>query len=485
MIAPKLNLSSLNSYKLRKVKNIAMYGLELECYRMVNKADNKFIGKWMKDKLVSLGPTFVKIGQFMSTRKDIFGEEFTNELKELQDNVSPFDFNTVVNDIVISDGFQYINPEPLASASIGQVHRAQLSSGEEVILKIKRPGITQTIKDDFELVLLLFNVFRKVVDSRRIKEIEVLFQEYYRILVDEIDFNKERENMKRFSQMFSDKKWIKIPNVYDNLSNDDIITMEYVPSIKIDNLKEIDNLKFNRGLIADKLIETFIVQIIDNGFVHIDPHPGNLGITSGGKIVFYDFGMVLKLDKKIKDNFNTLLLAVYEKDVNDMCKVALDLGIVNVESSDIASFKSFLFYFLSYLDTLDVTNFKLSYLDKVSSTQVNFMLSSKFIMLSRGITILEGICKELDPSFTYMRTLEPYINKYMINLDYFEKKAQKDFLNMRGENTKISRTEVQLDILQGNINQINKQMKEKSEQSKVNLMVGFVTISFLMLQYIK
>lgn len=477
--------SKLNSYKLGKVKNIALYGLELECYRTFRKVDSKFIGKWMKEKLVSLGPTFVKIGQFMSTRKDIFGEDFTNELKELQDNVSPFDFHSVVNDINIDDDFQYVDPVPLASASIGQVHRAQLSSGEEVIIKIKRPGITETIKDDFELVLMLFNIFRKVFDSQRIKEIEVLFQEYYRILVDEIDFRKERENMKRFAKMFSGKKWIKIPSVYDDLSNEDIITMEYVPSVKIDNLKEIDNLKFNRGLIADKLIETFIVQIIDNGFVHIDPHPGNLGITPTGKIVFYDFGMVLTLDKKIKDNFDTLLLAIYEKDVNDMCKVALDLGIVSVESSDIASFKSFLFYFLSYLDTLDVSNFKLSYLDKVSSTQVNFMLSSKFIMLSRGITILEGICKELDPSFTYMRTLEPYINKYMVNLDYIEKKAQKDFLNMRGENTKISKTEVQLDILQGNINQINKQLKEREEQSKVNLMVGFATISFLMLQYIK
>jgi predicted unusual protein kinase regulating ubiquinone biosynthesis (AarF/ABC1/UbiB family) len=459
--------------------------LELECYRTFRKIDNKFIGKWMKEKLTSLGPTFVKIGQFMSTRKDIFGEDFTNELKELQDNVSPFDFHSVVNDINIDDDFTYVDPIPIASASIGQVHKATLSSGEDVIIKIKRPGITQTIKDDFELVLLLFNLFRKVFDSQRVKEIEILFQEYYRILVDEIDFKKEKSNMKRFSKMFAGKKWIKIPYVYDDLSNDDIITMEYVPSIKIDNVTEIDKLKFNRGLIADKLIETFIVQIIDNGFVHIDPHPGNLGITPNGKIVFYDFGMVLSLDKKIKDNFNTLLLAIYEKDVNDMCNIALDLGIVSVESSDIASFKSFLFYFISYLDTLDVSNFKLSYLDKVSSSQVNFMLSSKFIMLSRGITILEGICKELDPNFTYMRTLEPYINKYMVNLDYIEKKAQKDFMNMRGENTKISKTEVQLDMLQGNINQINRQLKEKEEQGKVNYALTIGVMFILILQYIK
>lgn len=480
----KLNL---NPYKLNKIKNIAKYGIEFECLRSVRKVDNKFIGNWLKGKLVTLGPTFVKIGQFMSTRKDIFGEDFTNELKELQDNVNPFDLKTELNNIMlnIQDDFQFIDYNPLASASIGQVHKAQLKTGEDVVIKVKRPGITDTIKDDFELVLYLFNIFRKVVDSQRIKEIEVLFQEYYKILVDEIDFEKERQNMRKFSKMFEKTPWIKIPFVYEDFSTSDVITMEYVPAIKIDNTEEIKNLGFNKALIADKLIESFIVQIVDNGLVHIDPHPGNVGITPKGKIVFYDFGMVINLDKKLKENFNNFLLAIYEKDVDDLCKIAVELELVSLEATDIGSFKNFLYFFLTYINTLDVNNFKLSYLDKIDAAQVNFMLSSKFIMLSRGITILEGICKELDPKFTYIRTLEPYINKYMINIEYFEKKAQRDLQNIQGENKKISKTEIQLDMLQGNIKKINNQLENQQKESKMNTLMGISAIIFLILNYIK
>lgn len=478
---------SLNPYKLGKIKNIAKYGIEFECLRSVRKVDNKFIGNWLKSKLTTLGPTFIKIGQFMSTRKDIFGEDFTNELKELQDNVVPFDLKAEMNNNTLSimDDFQEIDYTPLASASIGQVHKATLKNGELVVIKVKRPGITETIKDDFELVLYLFSIFRKLFDSQRVKEIEVLFQEYYKILIDEIDFEKERQNMKKFSTMFAKTPWIKIPNLYEKYSTSDVITMEYVPAIKIDNQNELKSLGFNRALIADKLIESFIVQIVDNGLVHIDPHPGNVGITKNGKIVFYDFGMVINLDNKLKDNFNSFLLAIYEKDVDDLCKIAIDLELVSLETSDIGSFKNFLFFFLSYINTLDVNNFKVSYLEKIDSEQVNFMLSSKFIMLSRGITILEGICKDLDPNFTYLRTLEPYVNKYMINLEYFEKKAQRDLQNIQGDNKKASKTEIQLDMLQGNIKKLNRQIETQKKESQMNTALGLSALLILILNYIK
>ena len=244
----------MNAYKLNKVSKLVKYGFEFEYIRSFKKADNKFIGKWIKGKIVTLGPTFIKIGQLISTRKDIFGKEFTDELRDLQDNVNPFPMSDLMIELGdLKDNFKYIDPQPLASASIGQIHKATLNDGKEVVIKARRPNISKTIKDDFELILFLLKCGESVIKSRRIQEINILFREYYNILLDEVDFVKETQYMKTFSKMFASTKWIKIPEVYEKYSNSNIITMEYASSIKIDNVDEITKLGFNRQKIADKL----------------------------------------------------------------------------------------------------------------------------------------------------------------------------------------------------------------------------------------
>jgi ubiquinone biosynthesis protein len=464
----------ITSYKFKKITKIAKYGLELETIRAVKRVDNKFIGSWMRDKLIALGPTYIKIGQFLSTRKDIFGQEFTDELKQLQDNVPPFSYECLLAEIKdFKDNFQYIDPTPLAAASIGQVHKATLKDGKEVVIKARRPKIKDNIKEDFELVMAFLSAGKNLINSQRLLEINILFEEYYKLLIEEIDFKNEMENMKQFSNIFKDTSWIKIPYVYEKYCNDDVITMEYVPSTRLDN---ISNARINRQLIADKLMECYIKQIIDNGIVHIDPHNGNLGLTQQGKIVFYDYGMVLRLDPKIRDNFNDLLLAIYEKDVNEICKIAINLDLVVITDKDIPSFKRFLYYFLEYINTLDVNDFKVSYLDKIDQSNLNFMLSSKFIMLLRGITILEGVCKDLDPKFNYMRTLEPYVNDFMFNIDYIEKKAQKDLFKLfnGGDQSK----EIEIEMVQSSIQKLEKNVTKTDIKSQALTLVPFVFILY-------
>jgi predicted unusual protein kinase regulating ubiquinone biosynthesis (AarF/ABC1/UbiB family) len=466
----------LNIYKVNKITKIVKYGIEIEVIRSTRKVDNRFIGRWMKEKMVTLGPTFIKIGQFLSTRKDIFGKDFTDELKELQDNVDPFSFSELKDELEdYKSKFLFINEIPLASASIGQVHRAKLMNGDEVVIKARRPGIIDTIKDDFELVLLLLKISKNVIPSRRLQEINVLFEEYYKLLIEEIDFFNEKKNMKKFDKMFENTPWIKIPKVYDELSNKNIITMEYVPAIKFDNEVELNALKFNKKLIANKLMESYIVQIIDYGVVHIDLHHSNMAITKNGKIVFYDYGMILKLDTKIKDNFNDLLLAIYNKDVDEICIIAIDLDLIVIEETDIPSFKKFIYYFLNYLETLDVNNFKIDYLDKIDQTNLNFMLSSKFLMLIRGITILEGICKELDPDFSYIKTLEPYINNLIkFDIDYFEKKAQKDITKLFKDQTNI-----EFDIMKKNINNVENNIKNENSKNYYIILIFIILFHYL------
>jgi predicted unusual protein kinase regulating ubiquinone biosynthesis (AarF/ABC1/UbiB family) len=469
------------------VSKIVKYGFELGYIRTFKKADNKFIGQWLKGKIITLGPTFIKIGQLISTRKDIFGKEFTDELKDLQDNVNPFP----IEDVMIELGdlkkyFEYIDPQPIASASIGQIHKATLKDGQEVVIKARRPNITSTIKDDFELILSLLNIGEKVVKSRRIQEINILFREYYNILLDEVDFMKETQYMKTFSKMFASTPWIKIPKVYDNYSNSNIITMEYASSIKIDDINTITKLGFNRQKIADKLIETYISQIIDFGVINLDPHPGNIGINEKGKLVFYDFGMIMTLDAGFRENFDALLYAIYDKDIDKISKIAIENTFIVLEDADDKPFKEFLGIFLNYIETLDVDNLKIEFIDSFNkeNKELNFVLSSKFVMLLRGITILEGVCKELDPSFKYSRNLNKYIDRFIFNIESIEKKVDKDLSLMNSSNNKISSIKTDTDVLKAKIENLQSTIMkmENNQDSKKNLVLNYLSIIVLILE---
>ena len=369
-----------------------------------------------------------------------------------------------------------IEEMPIASASIGQVHKARLKSGEDVVIKARRPGIIETIKDDFEIVMLFLKVGEKVMDSRRFQEVNVLFKEYYNILKDEVDFDKEIKNMQAFSEMFKSIPWIKIPKVYEQASNSNVITMEYAPSIKIDNVLEIERLNFNKSRIADKLIECYITQIIDHGFINLDPHPGNIGISESGKIVFYDFGMTLTLDKSFRESFDKLLFAIYNKDIDLISQIAIENEFIVLDSDDDEPFKNFLAVFLKYIETLDVNNFKLEYLDVFDTSELNFMLSSKFVMLLRGITILEGVCKELDPSFKYSRNLDKYIKKIVFNIENIERQFGNDVKKMlKNNNNKKFEKEVQLkNSATKLINEIDHKINNTNKFLGTILLVDFI-----------
>jgi predicted unusual protein kinase regulating ubiquinone biosynthesis (AarF/ABC1/UbiB family) len=451
--------------KTNKLSNIVKFSADYYYQKNINKLSNKQIGKWTKNKLSDMGPTFIKIGQFISTRSDVFGEEFTNELKQLQDNVKAISFEKLSSTFdKYKLNFEYIKSEPLASASIGQVHLAKLLTGEDVVIKIKRPNISVDINEDFGLLLALIKFLKFFSDDRKLTEFEILFTEYYNLLNEEIDFNREMNNMKIFQKIFSTyKQYIKVPKVYEEFSNNDIITMEYVPTIKINDVDTLQKLNFNCELISNKLIECYVNQIIEHGYVHIDPHPGNLGITKKGKIVFYDYGMILNLDNKIKENFNSLLIAIYDKDVDMIANIALDMELIVIENKNMPYFKSFLLSFLTYIENLDIEDFKVSYIDKVDQSNMPFLISSKFLLLLRGLSILEGICKKLDPNFNYKKTLDPYISNYLVDVKYLENRAIADFDMIKIMPDKVSQHNIKIDILEKSIIEMEKTITRKND----------------------
>ena len=420
---------------------------------------DKYIGNITYNTLKNLGPTFVKVGQFISTRSDIFGKDFTDELKDLQDNVLPMSSQEIApmkNEII--NNFEYINDEPLAAASIGQVHYGKLKNGEEVAVKFKRINIEQTIKDDFRMLLSIIDFIKLFASHRQITEIEISLKQYYKLLKEEINFRNEVQNMKTFRKQFRDVKWVKVPIPVESICTNDIIVMEYVPSIKINNTEEIEKMKFNKILISEKLLECFFTQIVQYGFVHIDPHPGNVGISKDGKIVFYDYGMFVKLDGIMKDKLKTLFLAMYDRDVDEVCNLLIELEIITVEPSKKAYFKKFIASFITYIDNLNIDDFKISYLDKIDQSEMQFLISSKFVLLLRGITILEGVCKNLNPTFNYRDILDPFISDFIIDINYIERKGTKDINRFTKAPDKITSSEISLGMVENDMEALKKKV---------------------------
>jgi len=470
--------------KTKKFTSFFKSYIELEYLLKVKKSSKPAIGKWVTHKLASMGPTFIKIGQLMSTRKDILGEEITNELKQLQDNISPLPYNILEEYLTIfNDEFESIDTNPIASASIGQVHTGILKNGKKIVVKIKRPNIENSINEDFDMLLFSINILKRISNDRKIYEFELLFNEYYKLLKEEINFKNEATNMIKFKENFKNIKWVKIPYLYKNLSNNDIITMEYVPSIKISDIKKIKNLNFNQKKIAEKLIEIFMIQIIDYGTVHIDPHPGNIGINTDGKIVFYDFGMILDIDVNIKEKFTALLIGIYDKDINVISDIAIDMGLIIVEEKNKPYLKTFLISFLKYIENSNIEEFKETYIDKFnSSTNPNepnpFIISSKFILLLRGISILEGVCKTLYPKFNFKDSLEPYINTFILDINYFESRAITDLKLITKVPEKVQMTQINLEVIEKNIQDVEKKI-QKEQTEKNFILIGLIISSFM------
>lgn len=429
----------------------------------VKKASRGELGRLTSQELQNLGPTFIKIGQFMSTRSDVFGSEFTSELTVLQDTIPPIAISEVRS--AIPEGvFSEVSDTPLASASIGQVHYARLAAtGEEVVIKFRRPNIERTIRMDFFFLTSLVRGIQAFYKDRQLLEVEILLREYYLMLLEEIDFAKERDNMVLFADIFKGvTRWLKVPKVFPELCTEEIIVMEYVPAIKINNTAELSQRNFDTVKITKKLVECYLTQIIDHGVVHIDPHPGNLGMTPAGKVVFYDYGMVLRLDMKIKENFRRVLTAIYDRDIEEVAALLIDLDIVVVELDKIPVFKKFLASFLSYLDSLNLEEFKANYIDRVDQSDMPFMFSSKFLMLLRGLSLLEGVCRELDPEFNYREVLDPFINDMSFDLDFLERRGNRDLSRFRAAPDKIALNEISVGIIEKDVTMMRKDMEHRT-----------------------
>lgn len=371
--------------------------------------DKAELGKWTKGELLELGPTFVKLGQIASTRGDLYPPEFTRELESLQDNVPAFDYN-LVKDNLDMDIFKSFEETPFKSASIGQVHRAVLKNGKHVVVKLKRPGIYDTMKSDTNTVRKILKFFQSIgIDTGNSSDF--VLNDSIEYLLGEADYKQEVENAIMFRKALRDVDWIKIPRVYKKYCTDEMIVMEYVPTEKI---TEIQNKKVNKKKVCEALVNSYVIQTMDVGLFHADPHPGNLGVSKNGKLVFYDFGLLIKLSEELQKGFKDLFVCIINRDTKGIVNILIGLGVIVPTSSDVADIELFFENILGYLETLDGGAILNDDLATELAMEKPFVVPTSFVYLAKSFSLIEGICLQLDPDFDYFTYLEPMIQQQFL-----------------------------------------------------------------------
>ena len=369
-------------------------------------------GKWLRRALDGAGPTYVKAGQFISNRPDIFGKELSRELAPLRDNVTPFDFEQVRDQVPkeVSD----VNPVPFASASIAQVHRAKLK-GKNVVLKIKRPGIEAQIKEDLDLIRTGTSLLN-LIPNFGMEAIAPWLDEFERGLIAELDFRKEVKNISYFRDMYRDREDIKIPRPYSRLSSNNVIVMDWTPSKPI-----------TAPFKAERLINMFLEQLLYEGVIHGDLHTGNLGLSgekSSSPLVLYDFGNIIQVTDTYKTAIRDFVYGVQTKNLDTVMDNMTKMGMT-VRDREVT--RIFVKQYFDYLDTLDLRSFTINSPEiRTKASRIPVELDPTTLVILRTYSLLEGLAKELDPSFSYASIITKNVETLFLDLEYIMYRIEKD-----------------------------------------------------------
>ena len=366
-----------------------------------------------------LGPTFIKLGQLLSTRPDLIPAEYLDELARLQDEVPPFSLAEVHAIFREELGrspdevFHYFDAEPLAAASIGQVHRARLDSGAEVVVKVQRPDIENVIAVDLEILAHLAGLMEQYLEEVQGHRPTAIVQEFARSLSREIDFAVELANVQRFARQFKNNAAIHVPLVYPELSTQRVLVMEYVLGIKASMAGQLREQGYDLPLIAERGATLVMEQIFVHGFFHADPHPGNLFILPDNVVCFIDFGQMGRLSRKDREDFTDLVLDLVAGDertvVEGVLKVTVQLGEVDRESlgRDLGGLVDL--YLYRPLGELEAGRILQDLLDLVTRHKLTF--KPAFYQMMKALSTVEGVGLMLDPKLELIRLARPFMRR--------------------------------------------------------------------------
>ncbi|MEC4812797.1 MAG: AarF/ABC1/UbiB kinase family protein [Scytonema sp. PMC 1069.18] len=389
---------------------------------------------WIRTTLLDLGPTFIKVGQLFSTRSDIFPVEYVEELAKLQDKVPAFSYEQVETIIeqelgkTIPELFQSFEPIPLAAASLGQVHKATLYSGEAVVVKVQRPGLKKLFEIDLQILKGIARYFQNHPDWGRGRDWMGIYEECCRILWEEIDYLNEGRNADTFRRNFREFEWVKVPRVYWRYTSSRVVTLEYIPGIKVSQYEAIEAAGLDRKAIARQGAQAYLHQLLNNGFFHADPHPGNIAVSPEGALIFYDFGMMGRIKSNVREGLMETLFGIAQKDGDRVVKSLVDLGAL-APVEDMGPVRRSVQYMLdNFMDKPFENQSVAAISDDLYEIAYNqpFRFPATFTFVMRAFSTLEGVGKGLDPEFNFMEVAKPYAMQLMTNMNGSERNA---FLN--------------------------------------------------------
>ncbi len=364
-----------------------------------------------------LGPTYIKLGQILSTRPDLVPADFIQELARLQDEVPPFPLDDAKQIIVtelgrpLDDVFESFDDTLLASASIGQVYRAVLKDKQEVAVKVQRPEIRKTIEIDLEIMLYLATLMERHIKEMALHRPVKIVEEFARTLEKEIDFAIEASNMDRISAQFVDDETVYIPKVKNDLTTPKVLTAEYVEGIKISDVEEIEKTGLDRKLIVSRGANIYLKQIFDSGFFHADPHPGNIFVLPDNVICLLDFGMTGMVDRPTRENFVELIDGIVQQDTSGVTRALLKLTIwekepdVRALEKDVADFIGLHLYKL--LKDIEISRLLQSLLELVARHRLR--IPPDIFLMMKALGTVEGVARTLDPEFDMIAQAAPFI----------------------------------------------------------------------------
>lgn len=379
-------------------------------------------GAALREKLLVLGPTFIKIGQTLATRADLLPVEYIQELSRLQDQVPAFP-TVEARDIIeselkakIEDIFRSFEEEPIAAASLGQVYRAVLQTGQVVAVKVQRPDIEEQIDFDITVLHRLTHRLERYPNLIRGMDWTGTLKEFRLTIGEEMDYAQEVRNAETFRKNFASWEEVYVPRIFPIFSTKRVIVMEFIEGLKVTDIEGLEAAGHQPPLVVRLLARTYLKQLLEDGFFHADPHPGNLRVMADGRLAFFDFGMVGRISMELQSKLVSAFFHVVERDVEALVDDMIRLGFIDLKPEDEGRFKPIIQgLFDRYLSLkLKDVNFKELTFDLAHVIyEFPFRIPASFTYIIRAIMTLEGIGTLVDPNFNFFEVARPYAKRFM------------------------------------------------------------------------
>ena len=399
----------------------------------------------LKLAFAELGPTFIKLAQVLSSRPDLITIQYANELKKLQDEVPPFPAEEAKNIIEeelrlpLDRIFSHFSENPIAAASIAQVHTATLLDGTNVVVKVQRPYIKEHIESDINILSALSRLLDRHVPESRFFNPTGIVNEFARTVRKELDFMEEARNCYRFKRNFEKNPDIFIPKAFMEFTTEKVFVMEIIDGIRIDDFESIEAMGLDRSKLAKIGVDAYFKQVLEDGFFHADPHSGNIFALADGRIAFLDFGIVGKVSEELKEIMANTFIALIKRDFDRLIDQYIELGIVP-DDIDLDAFrrdfKSELRDLLEPLYGMTIQEIDFAkYLETITHLAIdhNLRIPSDLLMLNKSMLILDNLGRQLDPNFDFIAAAEPYASKIIkskLSPSKLFEKAQKNVMEL-------------------------------------------------------